>query len=109
LNYKTVGQPINIIKNKSLLELELIMQIVTIDELGRISLPTQIREQLKLKNNKQLSLQIEGDRLILKPIHNDAEVEYENGILVVTSPLTNDLEKIIEAERNQRIEQLTSW
>lgn len=85
------------------------MQIVTIDELGRISLPTQIREQLKLKNNKQLSLQIEGDRLILKPIHNDAEVEYKNGILVVTSPLTNDLEKIIEAERNQRIEQLTSW
>ena len=85
------------------------MQIVTIDELGRISLPTQIREQLKLKNNKQLSLQIEGDRLILKPIHNDAEVESENGILVVTSPLTNDLEKIIEAERNQRIEQLTSW
>ncbi|MGF1488264.1 MAG: AbrB/MazE/SpoVT family DNA-binding domain-containing protein [Prochloraceae cyanobacterium] len=85
------------------------MEIVTIEEGGRISLSAKVREQLNLKSNEQLSLELKGDRLILKPLHKEPEFDYENGILVIKSPLTIDLDKIIEEEREPQIEELKSW
>ncbi len=85
------------------------MTIVTIDEWGRISLPPEIREHLRLLPNESLSLKIENGQIILKPIPTEPQVEYEDGVLVVKSSATNNLETIISQEREQRIQELSSW
>lgn len=85
------------------------MNVITIDKKGKISLSEQIREKLGWQNNEQLSLEIEGNRLILKPVDKEPEVEYENNVLVVKSPVTGSLEEVVEEERQRRIEQIMSW
>ncbi len=44
---------------------------VTIDKQGRLVLPSHIREVLGLKEGGQLSIRLDGSRVILEPISKD--------------------------------------
>ncbi|MGK7915109.1 MAG: AbrB/MazE/SpoVT family DNA-binding domain-containing protein [Prochloraceae cyanobacterium] len=85
------------------------MTIVVIDEFGRISLPLEIRSQLGLQTNEPLSLEINNGQLVLRPIPIEPELEYQDGVLVVKSSAINNLETIIDQERETRINELLSW
>ena len=85
------------------------MTIVVIDEFGRISLPLEIRSQLGLQTNEPLSLEINNGQLVLRPIPIEPELEYQDGVLVVKSSAINNLETIIDQERETRIHELLSW
>ena len=82
---------------------------LTIDELGRILIPKQIREQLGIDIQAQLSLEIKDGRIILQPISKEPEICYEEGILVVKTEPIEKLETVINELRQERINELSSW
>ena len=85
------------------------MELTTIDESGRVLIPKQVREQLGIKTEAQLSLEIKEGRIILQPIPKEAEIYYEQGILVVKTERIDNLETIIEELREERINESASW
>lgn len=85
------------------------MQLLTIDESGRILLPKQVREQLGLNIQDRLSLEVKDGKLILQPLSQEALTDYEEGVLVVKSEFADSREITIDNIRNERINELLSW
>lgn len=85
------------------------MELITIDESGRVLIPKQVREQLGIKAEAQLSLEIKEGQIILQPISKEAETYYEQGILVVKTERIDNLETIVDELREERVNELTSW
>lgn len=85
------------------------MQLLTIDESGRILLPKQVREQLGLNIQDRLSLEVKDGQLILQPLSQEALTDYEEGVLVVKSEFVDSIEIIIDNIRDERINELSSW
>jgi AbrB family looped-hinge helix DNA binding protein len=55
---------------------------ITIDKAGRVVIPKEIRDKLRLRAGDSLSLKCEGDSLTLQPIHAGAPLRKEHGIWV---------------------------
>lgn len=85
------------------------MELLTIDESGRVLIPQQVRDQLGINTPAQLSLEIREGRIILQPIPKEPEIYYEEGVLVVKTEPIENLETIIDELRDERINELTSW
>lgn len=85
------------------------MQLLTIDESGRILLPEQVREQLGLNIQDSLSLEVKDGQLILQPLSQEALTDYEEGVLVVKSEFVDSIEVTINNIRDERINELSSW
>ncbi|MEF8815428.1 MAG: AbrB/MazE/SpoVT family DNA-binding domain-containing protein [Salinibacter sp.] len=81
---------------------------VTLDEHGRISVPEALRDKLGLEAGAQLSLEIEGETLLLTPISERGVLKERNGLLVSTADVDQeiDVESVIDkvrADRSQNI------
>lgn len=85
------------------------MELLTLDQFGRIQIPERVREQLGLKDEDCFTLEIQGGKLILQPFSKEAETYYEKGVLVVKSEQIDNPEAIIKDLRNERINELLSW
>lgn len=85
------------------------MQLLTIDESGRILLPKQVREQLGLNIQDRLSLEIKDGQLILQPLSQEVLTDYEEGVLVVKSEFVDSIEITIDNIRDERINELSLW
>ena len=85
------------------------MELLTVDECGRVLIPQKLREQLGLHNDAQLSVEIQDGKLVLTPLPLEPQVYREGGVLVVQSEPIGDLEKIIDELRSERITKLASW
>jgi AbrB family looped-hinge helix DNA binding protein len=59
-----------------------IESIATIDKAGRVVIPKEIRDKLKLRAGDSLALKCEGDSLTLQPIHAGAPLRKDHGIWV---------------------------
>lgn len=57
------------------------MTIITLDNEGRITLPEDIRQQLKLKEGQELSLCVKDGKLIMKP-RREATLHFIEGFPV---------------------------
>jgi bifunctional DNA-binding transcriptional regulator/antitoxin component of YhaV-PrlF toxin-antitoxin module len=90
----------------------ILMEILSLDETGRILIPPSIQKQLELTPAiSKLTIEIEGGKLILKPLITEPQVYYKNNVLVVESaPLNNpeEITTIIEQLREERLTEL-SW
>lgn len=77
---------------------------VTLDEHGRISLPQSLQEKLGLEEGEQLSVEIEGEALLLKPVSERSVLKERDGILVSTAEVDPeiDVETVIDAVRGER-------
>lgn len=85
------------------------MQLLTIEEFGRILLPKQVRDQLGLNIQDRLSLEVKDGQLILQPLSQEVLTDYEEGVLVVKSEFVDSIEITIDNIRDQRINELSSW
>lgn len=85
------------------------MQLLTIDESGRILLPKQVREQLGLNIQDKLSLEVKDGQLILQPLSQEPLTDYEEGVLVAKSEFVDSIEITIDNIRDERINELSSW
>ncbi|MBP0029798.1 AbrB/MazE/SpoVT family DNA-binding domain-containing protein [Roseofilum sp. Guam] len=81
---------------------------VQIDEWGRIQLPEAVQEQLGLGVVTALNLEVKDGKIILTPIHEEANVSYEGSVLVVNSERNDNLD-IIHALREERIQEQMNW
>ncbi|MEY3256730.1 MAG: hypothetical protein RLZZ29_1865, partial [Cyanobacteriota bacterium] len=75
--------------------------VITVTKNGQITLPENLRQQLRLNEESKLSLKIEAGRLILTPITEDVELLEKDGILTFSATLTadEDINTLIEKLR----------
>ena len=69
-----------------------------VDELGRIVLPTQAREILRINSGNKLSIYSDGDKIILKSSRSICKIcgceEIENKELMICSDCINKIKAI---------------
>jgi len=79
--------------------------IVRIDEKGRITIPKHIRESCGLTEGMEVSLRVEGSRVIIEPIRSRADELF--GIIKVRSWPEDLDDYVIEALRRWSSECIT--
>ena len=77
------------------------MEVITVTKNGQITLPENLRQQLRLNEDSKLSLKIEAGSLILTPLTEDVELLEQDGILTFSANLTadEDINALIEKLR----------
>jgi AbrB family looped-hinge helix DNA binding protein len=55
---------------------------VTIDKAGRVVIPKEIRDELRLEAGDTLTLESEGERVTLRPLHGGTQLQKERGVWV---------------------------
>jgi AbrB family looped-hinge helix DNA binding protein len=78
---------------------------VTIDKAGRVVIPKEIRDELRLGPGDSLALESEGERLTLRPVHTNPPLQKERGVWVFHGgqPLSlDDANQIVRDTREQR-------
>ena len=84
------------------------MDILTVDQLGRVQLPANVREQLGLADSTQLKLEVQDGKIVLEPVPQQPQVYYEGNVLVVQSEPMGDLD-ITNDLREEHITEQMSW
>ena len=78
------------------------MTKLSIDELGRVQLPPEVREQFGLTTKAQLNLEVREGKIILMPVSEQPKLYYQGNVLVVESETVADF-NIIDELREERI------
>jgi AbrB family looped-hinge helix DNA binding protein len=55
---------------------------VTIDKAGRVVIPKEVRDELRLEAGDTLTLESEGERVTLRPVHGGTPLQKEHGVWV---------------------------
>jgi bifunctional DNA-binding transcriptional regulator/antitoxin component of YhaV-PrlF toxin-antitoxin module len=79
------------------------MDILTLDQFGRLLIPNEIREQLGVTSTTQFTLAVQDGKLILEPLPQESKVYYSGTALVVESEPIGNLETALEELREERI------
>ena len=74
---------------------------VTIDQAGRVVIPKPLRDELRLAPGDTLDLEVDGERMTLRPVHSGSALRKKQGIWVFHSG-----KKITSAETEQALENL---
>ena len=83
----------------------LLNTIVTIDKAGRIVIPKQIRDELRLEPGDTIALDSEGERLTLRPLHASSPLQKERGVWLFrgSKPLSlEEANRLVRDARAQR-------
>lgn len=81
--------------------------MVTIDHAGRLVLPKQVRDNMRLTAGTTLELDSEEERITLRPIRQRATLRKEYGIWVFQGPSTDtSIPDLIEESREKRLRSL---
>ena len=84
---------------------------VTIDKAGRVVIPKEIRDELRLEAGDTLTLESEGERVTLRPVHGATPLQKERGVWVFQGggkPLLLDkANQLVRDAREQRDRQNT--
>jgi AbrB family looped-hinge helix DNA binding protein len=79
----------------------------TIDKAGRIIVPKRLREKMRLEPGDDFLIEADGDRLILKPIRQEALLKKEYGIWVYQGEVSNiPIVEWLDEEREKRAREL---
>lgn len=84
------------------------MSKLSIDELGRVQLPPEVREQLGLTKNDILNLEVKEGKIILMPVSEQPKLYYQGDLLVVESETVGDF-NIIDDLREERIKEHSNF
>jgi AbrB family looped-hinge helix DNA binding protein len=78
---------------------------VTIDKYGRIVVPESLRNQLGIGAGTEFTIEVEGDRLVLRPISDRSTLQTRDGLLVSTAEVAPDIdvEEVIDEVRTARV------
>ena len=83
---------------------------VTIDKAGRVVIPKEIRDELRLEGGDTLALACEGEQVTLRPVHGGTPLRKERGVWVFRGgkPLSLDeANQLLRDTREQRDRQNT--
>ncbi len=79
---------------------------ITIDKAGRVVIPKPMRKAMHLSPGDSLELENLGQEIVLRPFHEKAHMQKENGIWVFRTgkPLKNfSIPDWIDKQREERI------
>ncbi|MGC1274666.1 MAG: AbrB/MazE/SpoVT family DNA-binding domain-containing protein [Planctomycetaceae bacterium] len=80
---------------------------VEVDEQGRITIPTAVRDRLALKPGMTLVVEQEPpDRIWLRIRDDEARLVEKDGVLVVEGELIGDVDDALRRERDARVDRL---
>ena len=74
---------------------------VTLDKAGRVVIPKTLRDELRLAPGDTLTLEFDGDGLMLRPVRSASALRKEHGIWVFRSG-----RKLTAAETDRELESL---
>ena len=74
----------------------------TLDKFGRIVIPKKIREDFNLRPGSPIRIEEGKGEILLKPIEGEPTLIEEDGVLVFTGILLEDIGNQIDAVRQQR-------
>lgn len=78
---------------------------VTLDSAGRVVIPKPLRDELGLAPGDTLSLESDGDRVMLRPVRSNSSLRKEQGIWVFRSGRTlaaTETDQVLDALRQER-------
>lgn len=78
----------------------------TLDELGRVMIPQQVREDLGLAPGMAFRIEERGDSILLTPVEQPIALAYEDGILVFTGELQGNVDDALRRDREERSRKL---
>ena len=84
---------------------------VTIDKAGRVVIPKEVRDELRLEAGDTLTLESEGERVTLQPVRGGTPLQKERGVWVFHGgkPLSLDeANQIVREAREPRDRRNTS-
>jgi AbrB family looped-hinge helix DNA binding protein len=75
---------------------------VTIDKAGRVVIPKEIRDELRLAPGDTLAFATEGDSVTLRPLHANTPLQKERGVWVFRGNKPLSLEEANRLARDAR-------
>jgi AbrB family looped-hinge helix DNA binding protein len=84
---------------------------MTLDKAGRVLLPKELRDELRLGSGDILELESEGEKITLRPIQNVNSLLKKEGVWVfhtgtpLTATMTNEMMQNIRQERDHSLTQ----
>jgi len=80
---------------------------VSVDQAGRVVLPKQVREKLRLSAGDELLVDEQDDQVTLRPVRAQATLKKEFGVWVYHGEGSEDsIVDLIDSIRNKRLREL---
>jgi AbrB family looped-hinge helix DNA binding protein len=88
------------------------MKTISLDKAGRVVLPKDVRDQLRLEAGDELLVEQADEQIVLRPVRPQATLKKERGVWVYqggkgSKRLTESLQEEIDAVREERIRELS--
>jgi len=74
----------------------------TLDALGRIAIPKQLRDGLGLTPGTVLKIEERESQIVLTPVLDSEALVVEDGVLVFTGALEGDPDLVLQRDREER-------
>ena len=82
---------------------------VTLDSTGRVVIPKGLRDELHLEAGDKLSVESDGDKIVLSRVRLENRMRKKNGIWVFQAgePMSaDDFDQVLQDQRRERDRQL---
>jgi len=82
---------------------------VTLDKAGRVVIPKTLRDELRLAPGDSLTLESDGDQVVLRPVRSSSPLRKKHGIWVfhggrkITAAETDQALESIRQERDRQL------
>jgi AbrB family looped-hinge helix DNA binding protein len=83
-------------------------EIVQIDQAGRLVLPKEMRDRLRIQGGDRLAIELRGNLIELRP-EKGVRLERVNGVLVLAGTGTVRQPELAEELREERLDDLSGW
>ena len=82
---------------------------ITVDRAGRIVLPKQIRERLRIQSGCALSLEERAEGILLRPVRRRASLILKSGLLLHRGEAVRgyDWSRMVEDQREERMQDVS--
>lgn len=78
----------------------------TLDKSGRILIPRQVRDDLRLAPGTVLKIEEREGGILLSPLAESPGLRFEDGVLVFAGELEGDIEATLQKDREDRARKL---
>lgn len=89
------------------------MKAISIDKAGRVVLPKDLRDRLRLEAGDKLLVEETGEQIILRPVRAQPTLKKERGVWVYQGACgpersSESLPDLIDAARHRRLRELST-
>lgn len=74
----------------------------TVDRFGRVVIPKKIRDDYNLEPGTQVRLEEAEDAIILRPVRDEQNLKWKEGVLIFTGAPMEDLVEAVSKHREKR-------